>query len=88
MKSSLLFKAVLLISLSMDKPLLGKLKSACIFLKQKGLTSKGNLFTRNHYIFFICLKDIISQQVPFPGHFYLFPENCFAGKLLVKPFIC
>jgi hypothetical protein len=26
--------------------------------------------------------------VPFPGHFYLFPENCFAGKLLVKPFIC
>jgi hypothetical protein len=27
------------------------------------------LFTCYHYISFICLEEIMSQQVPFPGHF-------------------
>ena len=41
--------------------------------------TQWTLFTRNHNISFICLKEIMSQQEPFPGHFCLFP-----GQLLCR----
>jgi hypothetical protein len=36
---------------------------------------RKTLFTFNHYISFICLQEIMFQQVPLPIHFYLFPRK-------------
>jgi hypothetical protein len=39
------------------------------------------LTTGNHNISFICLEEIMSQQVSFPGHFNLFPgKNVLQGN--------
>jgi hypothetical protein len=40
------------------------------------------LFTDNHYCSFICLKDLMTQQVPSLVISIYSLENCFADKLL------